>query len=104
MHFNFSVCFFCASGCEGVHAVLPLPVSGPGGGRDCSGLGGVLPVSAQQHAADGPGERRDVDAEQGEKQLMREEEVNGEKMRLFLLLISGGKIHMLQQHKNRLKR
>lgn len=58
--------FFCAAGCESVHVVLPLPDSGAGGGRDRGGLGGLLPVSAQQHTADGAGERRDVDAEQGE--------------------------------------
>lgn len=61
----------CISGREGVHVVLPLPDSGPGGGRDRGGLGGVLPVSAHQHATDGAGEGRHVDAEQGEHQVSR---------------------------------
>lgn len=55
------------SGGQGVHVVLPRPDSGPGGGRHCGGLRGVLPVSAHQHTADGAGERRHVDAEQGER-------------------------------------
>lgn len=59
----------CGPGSEGVGAVPSLPELGPGGGRDCGGLRGVLPVSAQQRSTDGAGEGRDVDAEQGEHQV-----------------------------------
>lgn len=61
----------CGPGSEGVRAVLSLPDPGPGGGRDCGGLRGVLPVSAWRHSSDGAGEGRDVDTEQGEHQAWR---------------------------------